>query len=48
VGLLGKSRHESIEASCRQALSVSAMEAAGAEALERKDGRAEVVALATT
>jgi hypothetical protein len=36
-----------IEASCRQALGVSALETAGADTRERKDGRAEVVALAT-
>jgi hypothetical protein len=47
VGLQGTSRHEAIEASRCQAISQPAMAAAGADALERKDGRAEVVAHAT-
>jgi hypothetical protein len=44
--LLVTRQHEAIEASRCQASSVTSMDAAGADALERKDGRAEVVALA--
>jgi hypothetical protein len=45
--LLGTRQREAIEASRCQASSVASMETAGADTLERKDGRAEVVALAT-
>jgi hypothetical protein len=45
--LLGTRQHSPLEGSRCQAISRSAVDAAGADALERKDGRTEVVALAT-